>query len=66
MFALVFVHSRQEHYSQRIVQILYRYIPWDGLFKVLLNIYHGTDSEYGNQSDFNNACRKAYFEVEIL
>lgn len=63
MFALVFVHSRQEHYSQRIVEILYRYIPWNGL---LLNIYHGIDSEYGNQSDFNNACRKACFEVEIL
>ena len=57
MFALVFVHSRQEHYSQRIVE-------W--AIKVLLNIYHGIDSEYGSQSDLNNACRKACFEVEIL
>lgn len=57
MFALVFVHSRQEHYSQRIVE-------WT--IKVLLNICHGIDSEYGSQSDLNNACRKACFEVEIL
>ena len=28
-----FRFSRQEHYSQRIVEILYRYIPWDGLLK---------------------------------
>ena len=34
--------------------------------KVQPNIYPGIDSEYGSQSDLNNACRKACFEVEIL
>ena len=34
--------------------------------KVLLNIYHGIGSEYGSQSDFNNACLNACFAVEML
>ena len=34
--------------------------------KVPLNIYHEIYSEYGSQLDFNNACRKACFAVEML
>ena len=34
--------------------------------KVLLSIYHGIDSEYGSQLDFNNACRKACRKVKML